>query len=131
VTPLEFHHIGYACEGISDQLRHFQGLGYQIEIPIFEDPLQMVRGCFMTLGPNRIELLQPTAPNAPLWPYLKKGIQMYHLAYLSPAFDRSLEELIGGGAMQVAKSQPAVAFQGRKISFLMLRNRLLVEIIES
>lgn len=131
MTDLEFHHIGYACEDISVQRKHFERLGYAQEGASFEDPTQKIRGCFLTLGPNRVELLEPMGDDSPVWPFLHKGVAMYHLAYLSRAFDMSMEELAAQGAVQVSLPVPAVAFAGRRISFWMLRNRLLIEIVEA
>jgi methylmalonyl-CoA/ethylmalonyl-CoA epimerase len=131
VTPLEFHHVGYACENIHNELAHLQTLGYKLEGDMFADPLQKVHGCFLSLGSNRIELLEPTSDDSPLWLYLNKAIKMYHLAYVSPNFEKTLEELADNVAFQVTPPRAAVAFGGRRISFLMLRSLLLVEIIET
>ena len=63
-------------------------------------------------------------------PWLKSGVKMYHMAYEVAALDIAISNLGEGGAKLLVPPVPAVAFAGRRISFLMLPNMLLVELIE-
>ena len=51
---------------------------------ICEDPLQGIRGLFMTLGPMRVELLEPLDETSPLEAYLKRGVKISF--YLSSCY---------------------------------------------
>jgi methylmalonyl-CoA/ethylmalonyl-CoA epimerase len=126
----EFHHIGYATTSIEREEATFGLLGYRSEGEAFTDPTQGIRGLFLTGPGPRIELLEGLPESSTLTPWLASGIRMYHLAYTVPDI---------GGAVSWARSQraritvepvPAVAFGGRRISFAMFRNGLLVEFIE-
>jgi methylmalonyl-CoA/ethylmalonyl-CoA epimerase len=130
-TPLTFHHVGYACKSIATDQQTFERLGYTQEGSSFEDARQGVRGLFL-LGPGpRIELLENLPDSDTLTPWLNAGIHMYHLAYTTPNLQASLDELRGQRARVVVTPVPAIAFQNRLIAFVMMRNQLLVELIES
>jgi methylmalonyl-CoA/ethylmalonyl-CoA epimerase len=126
----EFHHIGYACLSIEKEIVHFSKLGYFQEGEFFSDSIQGVRGCFMNGAGPRIELLENIPDSQTLTPWIDQSIRMYHLAYLVADISQSVLDLQKKSALVLVNPVEAVAFGGRKIAFLMLRNRLLVEIIQ-
>lgn len=129
--PLMFHHVGIACRSLKDEKAHYLELGFTLEGDTFTDPAQRIRGIFMTLGPYRVELLEALSEDSPLGPFLQKGIQLYHQAFLCKGLQGALDELVDQGAHLVVPPIPAVAFGGRKICFLMLTNRQLIELVEA
>ncbi|HEV8500230.1 MAG TPA: VOC family protein [Casimicrobiaceae bacterium] len=128
---LEFHHIGVACRDVDAEVERLAALGYLPEHPEFLDPVQGVRGRFMTGQSPRLELLEPLhgVVDGVLAPWLNQGIKLYHLAYLTPDLAAEIERLRSGGAKLMVKPVPAVAFGGREIAFLMLANGILIELI--
>jgi hypothetical protein len=56
-------------------------------------------------------------------------VKLYHLAYETTNLDAAIAVQRASGAKLVVKPVEAVAFQGRKVAFVMLRNRLLIELI--
>ena len=124
-----FHHIGVACRDLESETRRFTMLGYTQEGADFTDPIQGVSGRFLVGGGPRLELLIPLSTEGVLAPWLKTGAKMYHLAYQVPDFDGEMARLRGQGAKTVVQPVPAVAFGGRHITFLMLPNMMLVELI--
>jgi len=131
VEGLAFHHVGVACKAIAAEEPFFAMLGYRREGEIFEDPAQGIRGRFLAGQSPRLELLEPLTPGAKgvLGPWLAQGVKLYHLAYLAPRLAPAIDALRGKRARLVVAPVPAVAFAGREIAFLMLPNRLLVELI--
>jgi methylmalonyl-CoA/ethylmalonyl-CoA epimerase len=132
MTPLDdlvFHHIGIACERIEDDVRPYELLGYRREGEIFEDSRQAIRGLFMRAGAIQIELIEPLGPESPVNTFLSRGIQMYHQAFLSHNLREAVRILIDKGAVIVSHPKPAIAFGGRQVCFLLLPNRLLIELI--
>ena len=128
-----FHHVGVACADIAAEARHYEALGYIAEGVAFEDPRQGVRGIFMATQSPRIELLAPLdgAASGVLAPWLALGIKLYHLAYIVPRLAEAIAALRARRGKVVVAPVPAVAFGGRDIAFLMLPNRLLIELISS
>ncbi len=126
-----FHHVGVACRDLDLEEARFALLGYRREGPDFEDSIQGVRGRFLVGGGPRMELLVSTGPGGVLAPWLKTGQKMYHLAYEVADIGLAGAALAKSGAKTVVAPVPAVAFGGCRISFLMLPNMLLVELIET
>jgi methylmalonyl-CoA/ethylmalonyl-CoA epimerase len=125
-----FHHVGWACVDIDQETAAFRLMGYEPEGPDFTDPLQGVTGRFL-LGPGpRLELLAELPGSTVLQTWLSGGVQAYHLAFAVDSLEVEQQRLRGEGAVPLGASQPAVAFGGRRIVFLMLPNRALVELVE-
>ena len=127
---LAFHHVGLACTDIDQEAARLSVLGYRIEGAPFVDPVQGVRGMFVGGQSPRLELLEPLGSAGVLTPWLEGGIKLYHLAYEAVDFDVSLASLREHRGRLVVPPTPAVAFDGRAIAFVMLPNRLLVELIQ-
>lgn len=126
-----FHHIGVACRDLDAEQKAYAVLGYQVERPDFDDPIQGVRGRFL-VGPGpRMELLVERGDSSVLAPWLRKGIKLYHLAFEAWDIDDTRRLLGAASARRVVDPVPAVAFDGRTIEFWMLPNLLLVEFIET
>jgi len=111
----------------------FAALGYVAEGEAFEDPIQGVRGLFMAGQSPRVELLEPigTGSGGVLAPWLAKGIKLYHLAYFVPELGVAIDAMRARRGKLVVAPVPAVAFGGRRIAFVMLPNRMLIELISS
>jgi methylmalonyl-CoA/ethylmalonyl-CoA epimerase len=130
-AELTFHHIGLACRDMAKDRADHEHLGYRAEGPVFEDPLQRIRGLFMTLGAMRVELLQPLDDTSPLQGYLKRGVKIYHQGFLCRDIVRSIQTLEAQRARVVSPPKPAVAFENRPIAFLILPSQMLIELIEA
>lgn len=125
-----FHHIGYATASIEREMATFALLGYRPEGEGFSDPVQGVSGCFV-VGPGpRIELLQSLPGAKTLQPWLDSGVRMYHLAYLVDNIEQATAWARAQRARITVEPVPAIAFDGRRIAFAMLRNGLLIEFVE-
>ena len=129
MNDLIFHHIGIACEKIRDEVPYYKLLGYVEQGQKFEDPKQGICGLFMDHGGTLIELLEPLSKDSPIHSYLRRGIRMYHQGFLcEDVIDTSLT-LVEKGAIIVSPPKPSIAFGNRQVSFLMLPNRMLIELI--
>ena len=126
-----FHHVGVACRSIETELRAWIQLGYRPEGAVFEDPIQKIRGLFVVGCGPRLELLEPEGEGSPVAGYVARGVKFYHQAFIARDFDGALADLGRIGAKLVAGPSPAVAFQGRRIAFLMAPGMNLIEIVEA
>lgn len=124
-----FHHIGVACRDLDREERTFAALGYKRECVEFFDPIQGVHGRFLIGGGPRLELLRNHSEPGIISPWLAKGVRFYHVAYEADDVEREASSLVAAGAKQVVAPVPAVAFGGRTISFYMLANLTLLELI--
>ena len=126
-----FHHLGVACRDLDREFDSWERLGYRAEGGAFHDPIQKVHGRFI-VGPGpRLELLAPAGPGSPVDGVLDRGGKIYHQGFEAFGFDAALADLQTSGARLVAPPAPAVAFDGRRIAFLMTNTLNLIEIIET
>ena len=97
----------------------------------FTDPLQGVKGMFLQVGDTRIELLEPLPGDTTLEPWLEHGNCVYQVAFEVDDLDGELELMRTRGVRLVREARPAVAFDGRRVAFLMPLPGMLVELIEA
>ncbi|KAF6628180.1 VOC family protein [Paenibacillus sp. EKM208P] len=127
---LQFHHIGIACGDLQREIESHNKLGYMIEGEMFSDPIQHVKGQFMTLGKFRVEILEAISSPSPIDNYLKSNCKMYHQAYECDQLSAAMSWMRKLGAKLIAGPNRAVAFQGREIAFFLLRNSIIIELIQ-
>ncbi|MBX9608754.1 MAG: VOC family protein [Gammaproteobacteria bacterium] len=128
---LQFHHVGIACVDLAQAREQWQSLGYVSESAVFEDQLQGIRGQFLVLGSNRIELLQDLDAGRPVvTPWLKRGTIFYHLGFTTANFDGAVAALLDRDYRMVSHPQPSVYFAGRRICFLFDPSGSLLELID-
>jgi hypothetical protein len=129
-VPWQLHHLGVACHSLTADAAALAPLGYAAESPPFEDDRQGIAGQFF-VGPGaRLELLVNLPGRHILDPWLGRGSAVYHQAFEVPSLAEALEDLRRQGAKVAAPPAPAVAFGMREIAFLLLRNLLLIELIQ-
>lgn len=124
-----FHHIGYAARSIEDEKVFFSSFGYVQEGRVFSDPVQGVKGLFLSGGGPRIELLEDLPGRNTLVPWIQAGVRLYHLAYLTDDLDACLDWSRRARGKVVIAPVPSVAFGGRMISFVLFRRGVMIEFI--
>lgn len=130
-----FHHLGLACRAFDSERTALAAIGYQPVGPEVEDAGLGVKVCFLEGGGPRIELVAPllrdgAAVSSILEGWLARGTKIYHIAYTVTDFAALVESRLDRKAKLVAGPLPAVAFEGRQVAFFMLRDGLLIELIE-
>ncbi len=129
---LRFHHTGIACADLVQMEARYHMLGYKRESPPFVDPIQKIRGVFLLLTGTRIELVTPTDAASPVAGWIRRGVHLYHTAYETDSLSGSILHLRESvGAKVTAAPAPSVAFGGRQIAFMLCRDGMLIELIES
>lgn len=131
---MRLHHVGFVVDGIAGQMKAFvHSLGAHWDGNIYEDPRQRVRVAFLTTRPGeaQIELVEPAGPESPVRRFLEhKGGGLHHLCYEVDDLEEGMAELKAKGAMMVSRPKPAVAFDGRRISWMLTAEKLLLELLE-
>jgi methylmalonyl-CoA/ethylmalonyl-CoA epimerase len=129
-VKLRFHHIGMAVESLRAAVEWLQETGDASprSDPV-HDPIQGVNLCFLELGGQRIELLEPEGSGSRVDRYVESG-GAYHICFEVENLDVALRTWRERGAFPVTKPEPAVAFGGRRVVFLLTPQRLLVELLE-
>ena len=132
--PLKFHHVGYVVASIAGTVDGLiRSLGARWDGCVYEDPHQRVRVTFLVTRPGdpQIELVEPAAEDSPVLAFLReKGGGLHHVCYEVEDLERSMAEFKTRGALIARRPKPAVAFQGRRIAWVLTAEKLLVELLE-
>ena len=126
----KFHHIGYATASVVREREFFENLGYIQEGREFTDPAQGIYGCFLQGPGPRLELLENLAGRETLTPWLDAGTKMYHIAYEVNDIEAAGVWAGSQRGKMVVAPLPAIAFQGRRVSFFAFPRGPLIEFIE-
>jgi methylmalonyl-CoA/ethylmalonyl-CoA epimerase len=131
---LRLHHVGFVVVNIERSVTGFiNSLGMSWDGAIYEDPIQKVKVTFLATGPTcaQIELIEPAGDDSPVNRFLAKGGGQHHLCYEVDDIERALDVLKSRKASVVQQPCPAVAFDGRRIAWLITREKLVVELLEN
>ena len=124
-----FHHIGVACRDLEREEAAYTALGYRRESGEFDDPGHGIRGVFLEgVGP-RLELVMDRPGSSVLEPWLRRRSTVYHFGYEVDDLGRAIAESVTVNAKLLVPPRPAVAFDGRSVAFVILRNAMLLELI--
>ena len=131
-------HVGVAVPDIEAATTMFGSLfGSQVVSGPYDDPIQKVTVNFLTQSAGahgdaaEIELIAPLTADAPIQSMLNKtGGGAYHLCFETNDLDRALAHVRKERCLVVSAPAPAVAFEGRRISWFYTPSRLLVELVE-
>ena len=126
---LKLHHIGVATKNIEKEIAYFKMLGYKECSEFFIDEIQKIKGIFIEAeNQPRLELLENLTEEGPLKSFLSKGNKFYHFAYETQNINIDYKKFINKGAIPVVKITKATYFD--KICFLMLKNMMLIELVQ-
>ncbi len=127
-------HIGILVRDIAKAAQTYADqFGYRAASAVVHDPVQTAYVQFLDGDPSgaRIELVSPDGPGSKLENALKKGGGLNHLCYLSSDIERDCRELRAKGMLLLQAPVAAEAFPGRRIAWLMGRNGIPIELVET
>jgi len=129
-----FHHVGLVVQGIQQSQAELSNLagGGSVSAVVF-DPIQQVNVAFVSDGSpssGLLELIEPVGEHSPVQALASRGGGLHHICYEVDDLEEQLEVAKRAHAVVVRPPQPAAAFQGRRIAWVMTKYRLLVEYLE-
>jgi methylmalonyl-CoA/ethylmalonyl-CoA epimerase len=128
------HHLGVAVKSVEKAIPVYRDLfGYELFSGPFEDPLQRVSVCFLQRpgeGEIVVELVAPLEGETPISRILVKREGPYHTCYEVRNLDQALAELSAKKCIVISEPVPAVAFNQRRIAWLVTPTQQLVELLE-
>lgn len=132
--PASFHHFGLAARDPGQALAYLKSIGYTCVREVW-DPLQAVhlRWC-EAKGAPAVEIVTPPLDrDGPLASVLaSQGTSFYHLCHeihVPMAEALGALERAGGRVLTVREPMPSVLFDGRLVSFHVVRGFGLVEFL--
>ena len=124
-----FHHVGIATNSIDVFTRRINDVATG-EVFDFVDPIQGIRGRFIEIGNLNFEILEPLDHDETLSPWLTAGNRIYQIAFEVEDLDSELKKAREQKIRIVRNAEPAVAFNGRRVAFIMPAPGILIELIE-
>lgn len=131
---MKLHHVGIAVPEIERARTHYtDALGYEAVSKIIHDPVQTAYVCFLKLDgdPSYLELVAPDGEDSKLVGAISRGGGLNHLCYATPDIEASCAKLRGQGMFILQQPVAAAAFPGRRIAWLMGRDRIPIELVEA
>jgi methylmalonyl-CoA/ethylmalonyl-CoA epimerase len=131
---MKFDHIGVTTPDLAaGRLLLGESLGIGDWTAPFEDPLNDVYVQFGRCAEGFcFELVAPLSDRSPVRGVLERKINVLnHIAYLVDGLQAEASRLQAAGWVPIGPAQPAVAYGGRLIQFLVAPTRLLIELIEA
>jgi len=129
-----FHHTGFVVASIAAVIENFcRAVGGSNWSETWHDPLQGVRVAFIYPshpGDPSIELVEPAGPNSPVGKFLERSGGLHHLCFEVDNLDELVRGASARGLIMIRRPQPATAFGGRRISWFLTREGLLIEYLE-
>ena len=128
------HHLGFVVANIAAGMEGFvRSLAAAWDGRVYEDPHQRVKVAFLAIRPGDplIELVAPAAEDSPVRHFLaQRGGGLHHVCYEVNDLEEQLAEMKARGCMIIRRPKPAIAFDGRRIAWVLTAEKLLVELLE-
>lgn len=106
--------------------------GYRRNSEIVLNSRQKVRVVFLAKeGSVTVKLIEPADADSPVSALAKRGGGLHHLCFRCEDLEAHVEHLKANGAVLMVAPQPGEAFQNHDIAFLMAKNNLNIELIDS
>lgn len=134
LDDMHLHHLGYVVADVNSAIKSLvHSLAGSWDGRIFEDPYQRVKVSFLITRQNdaQIELVEPIGEASPVRRFLKeKGGGFHHLCYEVRDLEVAMAQMKMRGALVAKRPKPAVAFDGRRIAWVLTTEKLLIELLE-
>ena len=111
-------HLGIAVKNLEEAVKFYKdNLGLEL-LGYEEVPEQMVKVAMFRCGESRIELLEATSEDSPIFKFIeKKGPGLHHTAIKVDDLESELKKLEEKG-VRLIDSKPRIGAGGHKIAFV-------------
>lgn len=133
IEGFALHHVGYAVKAIESACEvYVTRFGYVLSTPVIHDPLQTALVQFLCLRGDSVylEFVSPDGPESRLVNAVRKGGGLNHLCYAVDDLEQAVGRLEQQDMKLISTPQPAVAFAGRRICWLLGEDLLPIELVE-
>jgi methylmalonyl-CoA/ethylmalonyl-CoA epimerase len=133
IAEFSLHHVGYAVPAIELVTPvYVKRFGYEVCTPVIHDPTQTAYVQFLRLPGDRVflELVAPDSAESKLSRAVRRGGALNHLCYSVEDIEAATARLREEGMAILSAPVPAVAFKGRRISWLLGDDPLPIELVE-
>jgi methylmalonyl-CoA/ethylmalonyl-CoA epimerase len=126
-------HIGIVVRSLEDGLQQWEALfGYKRSSEVVLNTRQKVKVVFLSKKDSiAVKLIEPSEPDSPVYLFARKGGGLHHLCFRCSDLAVQIPLLTENGAKLIVPPQPGEAFKNHDIAFLLARNNLNLELIDT
>jgi methylmalonyl-CoA/ethylmalonyl-CoA epimerase len=126
-------HICFAVKNLTEGIAWWESVfGYKQMTSFIENSRQKVKVAFLSKEDSIIvKLIEPLESNQSLLNFVNKGGGFHHICFKCDNIDGRLKELSEKGLITLVLPQPGEAFSNHNIAFLLARNGLNIELIDT
>lgn len=126
-------HICFAVSNLNDGIAYWERVfGYKQMTRIIANSRQKVKVAFLRKPDSIIvKLIEPLESNQSLDNFVKRGGGFHHICFKCTNIDEKLEELTEKGLITLVRPQPGEAFNDHNIAFLLAKNGINIELIDT
>lgn len=132
---LKFNHVGLVVKDIEKSAKFYENiLNMKRTTGVIYDPEQKVNLLFLkdqNVEGLTYELIQPVYEDSPSAQWLKKGNTLQHFCYEVEDIQKGIEYFTDNGGYLFVEPVPAVAFNNKLIAFLLTKEKLIIELLET
>lgn len=130
---MQVDHICFAVRNLEEGIAYWTDVfGYKQRTNIVVNSRQLVRVVFLSLeGSILVKLIEPLPGNTSLQNYVNTGGGFHHLCFRCEDLRLTMAELLEKGLLTLQTPQPGEAFNNHDIAFLLARNGIRIELIDT
>lgn len=126
-------HICFAVRNLNDGIAYWESVfGYRQMTSIVENSLQKVKVTFLNKEDSiTIKLIEPLESNKTLLNFVHNGGGFHHICFKCSNLEEKVTELSGKGLITLVQPQSGEAFNNHNIAFMLAKNGLNIELIDT
>lgn len=130
---MKIDHICFAVRNLNDGIAYWERVfGYKQMTRIIENSRQSVKVTFLSKEDSiTVKLIEPLESNQSLLNFVQKGGGFHHLCFKCSDLEEQMTQLTEKGLITLDPPQPGEAFNDHYIAFLLARNGLNIELIDT
>jgi methylmalonyl-CoA/ethylmalonyl-CoA epimerase len=126
-------HISFAVKNLNEGIAYWERVfGYKQKTRIIVNSLQKVKVTFLGKTDSlTIKLIEPLESNQALINFVNKGGGFHHICFKCANLKEKIKELSEEGLITLVPPQPGEAFNLHNIAFMLAKNGINIELIET
>lgn len=130
---MKIDHICFAVRDLKEGIEYWQDVfGYRQMTEIIENSLQKVKVTFLCKEDSvLVKLIEPVEGNQSLINFVSRGGGFHHICFRCSEIGKTMSELTAKGLITLVPPQPGEAFGNNLIGFMLAKNGINIELIDT
>ena len=126
-------HLCFAVKDLDDSIEYWsRSFGYRQMTSVIENTRQKVKVTFLCKDNSiLIKLIEPVETNQSLMNFVSRGGGFHHICFRCNDVAEKMNELNEKGLLTLVPPQPGEAFNNHSIGFMLAKNGLNIELIDT